>query len=120
MKKYKASGVIFDTSPKILNEILIRIYPKIKSKARIFGYDFEYIDEIVEFFINTTDEKEYYLHIDFNGEYKEMNDLMLKLEKMLLENAILFDIGFYEKDINGNQISNDINFTHPNFGNKLN
>jgi hypothetical protein len=120
MKKYKAGGNIFDKSPQILNELLTKIYPEIKSKPRVFGHDFEYIDEKVEFFINTIDEIQYYLHIDFNGELEEMNDLMLTLQKILLEDDILFDIGFYEKDINGNQISIDTNFTHPNFGNKSN
>ena len=34
--------------------------------------------------------------------------------------TVIWPNNIYEKDINGNQISNDINFTHPNFGNKSN
>lgn len=113
IKKFRAGGIIYNIGHKILIEILSEKFGEIKSKPRVFGYDIECKDEKMLFFIQTTDEKEYFLHIDFTGEFSEINSFMIEISNMFFEKNILYDIGFYEQDLIGNQISEDFNFIHP-------
>lgn len=116
IKKFRAGGVIYNVTPKILIELLSKEFINIKSKPRIFGYDIEYIDEKIEFFVNTIDEKEYFVHIDFNGKLSDINHLMTKISDSLFEANVIYDMYFYEQDLIGNQISEDFNFIHPKLG----
>ncbi|MFV0539453.1 MAG: hypothetical protein ACK5M3_19110 [Dysgonomonas sp.] len=93
----------------MLYDRLKSIFPSLSFRPRVFGYDYEYGKNNLELFINTTDNVEYFIHINYVGSEKNLIQILKQLE-ITLDNLLLdFDLGYYEIDEDGNQISKDIN-----------
>jgi len=70
----------------------------------------------VELHINTVDGNEHLIQITMNCEEINLCKIQNKIIQLLLATSAIFEIGYFEKDINGNQMSKDVTyFVHPNY-----
>lgn len=116
IKQFRIGGSIFNIdSQEIYNSLSVN-FAEMKIKHRIFGCDIEYIDNNMEFHINTIDGNEYLIQITMNCEEIYLSEILNKITELLLDTSAIFEIGYYEQDINRNQISKDVSyFTNPNY-----
>lgn len=106
--KYKGGGLLYDVSPTVLYEALLKDFVGINCKARIFGYDFDYAKDDFELYISTSDEKEYFIHIDYKGTELDLKGLLNKLKEIFKELSSNFELIYYRVDENGNALSEDV------------
>ncbi len=108
--RYRIGGTVLDIEPQVLVKTLLRSYPDLKGRPRIFGYDIKLERDELELHLNTLDEKEYFLEMTF---YKSETELLLMLENLkssFLSLDLKFDIWYNLEDKNGKEISDEIIF----------
>ena len=116
MNKFKAGGLAYNINSGNLVETLKKEFSSISVKYRLYGLDIEYLTENFELYINSFDEKEYFISILFAGEELELIKWLKKIVQVLESQTNDFDMGYYTIDSDGNQKSDDIylkRFTPP-------
>lgn len=108
--EYRVGGTVLNIEPQRIVEKLLVYLPDLQHKPRIFGYDIQLERDDFELYINTLDEKEYFLEITFYKSEKELLVLLENLKKSFLSLDLKFDIWYCQEDEEGNQITSEISF----------
>lgn len=98
--EYRVGGGILSSEARVLVGKLLPLFPDLKHRPRIYGYDIELIREDFELYLNTIDNKEFVLEISFFKEKKELLSLMTILRDVFLSLDLIFDIWYCEEDEN--------------------
>ncbi len=108
MKKiFRVGGTVTNILPEKLVASLSDQFSQLKGRPRIFGYDIELVEDQFELYINTLDEIEYQIQINFIGIESDLKLLLEKVKISLLNLDLQFDLVYYEEDEDGNQLSED-------------
>ena len=107
MNYYRCLGSLENVISSELHEKIKILFPNIKGRPRLFGYDIELESEELEFYINTIDEKEYKIDISTKNE-ENLLAILNSLKQKLIELEGEFDLVYFKEDDDGNQISKDL------------
>jgi hypothetical protein len=104
---YRIVGEILNIPPKKLVEKLIHLYPDLKHKPRVIGYDIELEKKDLTLHINTYDEKEYNIDALLLCDKEELLLFLENLKGQLELLNVAFDLIYFEEDDDGEQTSSD-------------
>ena len=110
MKKFRVGGTAYNINLQKLNCILTKKFVGIEINYRVYGIDFRYSEENFELYINSVDEIEYFISIYFFGHENILIQCLKDIVEILEQVTNIFELGYYEVDENGNQISVDYPF----------
>lgn len=108
--EYQVGGSVLNVKANILVEKLIPLFPDLKHRPRIYGYDIKLIRHDFELYLNTLDEIEYSLEITFYDKEKELLSLITVLRDALLSLGLKFHIWYCKEDEDGNALSDEVIF----------
>ncbi|WP_108867400.1 hypothetical protein [Aquimarina aquimarini] len=113
--EYRVGGTVLNVEPQKIVEKLLVSYSDLKYRPRIFGYDIKLEREEFELYLNTLDEKEYFLEVTFYKSEKELLLLLENLKHSFLSLGLKFDIWYCLEDEKGDEISPEIIYfnNHP-------
>ncbi|WP_378187315.1 hypothetical protein ACE939_03075 [Aquimarina sp. W85] len=104
---YRCLGGLENVTSSELHKKIEVLFPNIKGRSRLFGYDIELESEDLEFYINSYDEKEYKIDISTKKE-EHLLLILSSLKQKLIELKGEFDLVYFKEDDEGHQISKDL------------
>jgi hypothetical protein len=113
---YKIAGIIQYKDEKYLRgdivaEALLPIWPKLKHRPRIFGYDIRLEQDDLEIDIETTDEIQYFIGIYLKIKTKEeLLNLLEKMKTQLLSINTQFTLDYYQTTEDGDELEDEIEY----------
>ena len=107
---YQIGGGVLNVKAQVLVEELLPLFPELKHRPRIYGYDIELIRGNLELYINTLDDIDYSLEATFRGVKKELLSLLTILRDVFLSLGLKFHIWYCEEDDQGNTLSEEVIF----------
>ena len=112
---YQIGGSVLNVKAQVLVRELLPLFPELKHRPRIYGYDIELIRKDLELYLNTLDDIDYSLEVTFCGVEKELLSLMTILRDVFLSLGLKFHIWYCEEDEEGNALSDEVIFfdNHP-------
>lgn len=116
---YRVIGFLKNVPPDRLVNELLKTYPQLKHRARIFGYDIELYRDNLELFIQTYDELEYNIDLAYKGSEEDMLSFLTTLKNILVIFEKPLELSWFEEDEDGNQLSPEHNFFDNNIGNDV-
>lgn len=108
--EYQVGGRVLNIKAQVLVDRLLLLFPDLKHRPRIFGYDIQLIRNDFELQLNTFDELEYSLEITFYGCEEELLSLITNLKEAFLSLKLKFHIWYCEEDAEGNALSDEVIF----------
>lgn len=110
---YIATGTIKNVDGELLfNKLKVSI-TDLKGKARVFGYDIELENDLLEFYINTYDEVEYQIDIS-SSDLEVLLRTKELVQRSLVDMNVMFDICYRIEDEDGEELESDIDCFYHN------
>ncbi|NME72853.1 hypothetical protein [Flammeovirga aprica] len=120
MKKYfSLGGSLYRVDHSILKIATDQIFgeEKVKLKVRVYGYDLSYENEILEFYLSTTDNKEdiYLLDCLYSGEESTFKSFFARLVECFDSYEFMYLLDYTQVNEYGDEISEEISVKSNNF-----
>lgn len=107
---YQVGGSVFNGMTEYLVKELLKVFPQLEHRPRVFGYDIQLILDDLELYLNTFDENTFSIEATFLGEEKDLLSLLRKLRDVFLSLGLKFHIWYCMEDEEGKSLSEEIIF----------